>query len=207
MITAPPWRRSIIGATAALIVFHTPVRLMSIISCHICSSISSAGAKLPMPALAHTTSMWPNSEMPSCDDRLELAEVAHVGLAGHDAAVEVLDELGRLGQIVRRRHRVRDRLDGLAQVDGDDLGALLRQPQRVRAALPARRSRDERDLAVHPTHGGPQLFGPIDAPPRAGTDRTTTPAERQPSVRCGPDAGDRADLAPWRRRSASTPSR
>ena len=38
-------------------------------------------------------------------------------------------------------------VDLLADVDGDDVGALLRQPHRVRAALTARRAGDESDLA------------------------------------------------------------
>ena len=102
MITAPPWRRSTIGATAALIVFHTPVRLMSIISCHICSSISSAGATAADAGVgAHDVDV-PELGDALGDDRLELAEVAHVGLTGHDAPIQVLDQLDRLGQIVRR---------------------------------------------------------------------------------------------------------
>lgn len=45
----------------ALVVFQTPVRLTSSISCQTSSVISQDGAELAMPALAHTMSMWPNS--------------------------------------------------------------------------------------------------------------------------------------------------
>ena len=44
--------------------------------------------------------------------------------------------------------RLRERL---ADVDGDDVGALLGQPHRVAAALAARGAGDERDLALEPT--------------------------------------------------------
>ena len=40
-------------------------------------------------------------------------------------------------------------VDLLTDVDGDDVGALLRQPHRVRAALAARRAGDESDLAFN----------------------------------------------------------
>ncbi len=53
----PPWPRSTIDGAAAFTVFHSPVRLMSIMSCHISSVRSSAGAKLAIPALAITMSM------------------------------------------------------------------------------------------------------------------------------------------------------
>jgi hypothetical protein len=44
-MTDPPWPRSTIGGTAAFTVFQSPVRLMSIMSCHISSVRSNAGAK------------------------------------------------------------------------------------------------------------------------------------------------------------------
>jgi hypothetical protein len=79
--------------------------------------------------------------------RLQGAEVPHVGLGGHDPAVQRLDLLDGLGQVRRRRHRVRHATDLIAQVDGDDVGAFLRQPDRVTAALAARGTGDEGDLA------------------------------------------------------------
>src|ERR1700735_1524880 len=57
----PPWTMC---GTAALIVFHWPVRLMSIISVQVASSISSVGAMLEMPALASTMSSRPSSATP-----------------------------------------------------------------------------------------------------------------------------------------------
>ncbi len=57
----PPRPASIIAGITALVVFQTPVRLTASISSH-CSSVSSQdGAKLPIPALATTMSMPPNS--------------------------------------------------------------------------------------------------------------------------------------------------
>src|SRR5262249_25408951 len=65
-----------------------------------------------------------------------------------DAAVEALDQIRGLGQILRRGQRDPNGVDLLADVDGDDVGAFLRQAHRVAAALAARRARDERNLAL-----------------------------------------------------------
>jgi len=56
----PPSPRSTIDGAVAFTVFHSPVRLMSMTSCHISSVRSRAGAKLAIPALAITMSMCPN---------------------------------------------------------------------------------------------------------------------------------------------------
>ena len=95
--------------------------------------------------------------------------LAHVRLTGQDPPPGLLDQTLGLGQVLRARHRIRVRLDGAADVDRDDVGALLGLPERVRTALAAPRARDERDLALEPTcHGSP--------PSRAA--RTRPPAQR-----------------------------
>src|SRR5207253_1021531 len=56
--------------------------------------------------------------------------------------------------------------DRLAHVDGDDVGALMRQPDGVAAALTARRSGDESDFALNTSsHGYPisSMAQPITA--------------------------------------------
>ena len=63
-----------------------------------------------------------------------------------DPRAGLLDELDGGGHIVGSRHRVGHRLDLVAQVDRDDVGALRRQLDRVGTALTARRTRDESDL-------------------------------------------------------------
>jgi hypothetical protein len=73
--------------------------------------------------------------------------VAHVGLLGDDAPVQRLDLQRSLGQVRRRRHRVGHRVDLRTDVDGDDVRSVARQPDRVAAALAARRAGDEGDLA------------------------------------------------------------
>src|SRR5207245_6349471 len=50
-----------------------------------------------------------------------------------------------------RRHRIRHRADLRADVDGDDIRAFLRQPDRMTAALAARCAGDECDLALYPS--------------------------------------------------------
>src|SRR5690606_24382432 len=75
-------------------------------------------------------------------------------LLGDDAPAEVLDQVGGLGEVLGAGGGdVLVAGDPLADVDGDDVGALLRQPHRVRATLTARRAGHERDLALNsPTH-------------------------------------------------------
>ncbi len=81
-------------------------------------------------------------------DVLEPLEVPDVALLGDDAAAGLLDEVDRLVEILRGRHRVGDAVDLIAQVERDDVGAFLGEPDRVRAALTPRRAGDEGDLAV-----------------------------------------------------------
>ena len=94
-----------------------------------------------IPAAVTTMSSLPSSAMPVFERRLQLAGVAHVDLRRDDALPRLLDELRGLLEVLRRRHRVADRREVLTPVDGDDVGALLGQPDRVAAALAARRRR------------------------------------------------------------------
>lgn len=66
------------------------------------------------------------------DGCAQLIAFAHVGLDRQDAAATVLDQLGRLVQILRGRQRIRVRLDVFANVDRDDVGTFLRHPDGVR---------------------------------------------------------------------------
>ena len=91
-----------------------------------------------------------------CDALLErgaqLRGLTHVGLRGESAAPRLLDECRGLLEVLRRRHRVTDRRDVLTEVDSDDVGAFLGQPDRVTPALPARGAGDERDLSLYSSH-------------------------------------------------------
>ena len=82
----------------------------------------------------------------------QLRGLTHVGLCGEDAAARLLDEFGGLLEVLRRRHRVTDRRDVLAEVDRDDVGAFLGEPDRVTPALPASGTGDERDLSLYSSH-------------------------------------------------------
>src|ERR1700733_13568138 len=77
---------------------------------------------------------------------------AEVGAGGEDPPVQGLDLLDRLGEVLWGGHRVSDGGDLLANVDRDDVGALLGEPDRVAAALAARRTGDESDLAFKLSH-------------------------------------------------------
>ena len=139
----PPSPCLTIGRFATSTVLWTPVRLTSMTSRQP-SAPASIGA---MPALATTMSSRPNSSSPACSAVGQRRLIANVGLLRHDSRTGVLDELDRGGQIVGGGHRVGDRGDLVADVDRDDVGAVGRQPDRLRAALTASRAGDERDLA------------------------------------------------------------
>ncbi len=79
------------------------------------------------------------------------AAVADIGLVRHDPAVAVLDEPHRLPQVLRCRHGIRHRVDLRADVQGDDVGALFGEPDGMGAALPTRRSGDERHFPLEPS--------------------------------------------------------
>ena len=107
------------------------------------------------PALATTMSSWPNSASPasSAASSSDLTRTSPLVAAMIRGPVG-LDLFDRLRQVLRRRQRVVHAVERLADVDGDDVGALLGQPDRVAAALTARRARDECDLAFELAHVG-----------------------------------------------------
>ena len=78
--------------------------------------------------------------------------VPDVDLASDDPSVQLLHQLRGDVQILTRRPGVAGRVEVGADVDGDDVGALLGQPDRMRASLTPCRPRDQSDLAVHPSH-------------------------------------------------------
>ncbi len=82
------------------------------------------------------------------DRGFEAVEVADIDLRGDDAPVVVLDQFGGFGEILRRRMWVGQIVDRSADVYRDDVGAFFGQSDSVAAALAARRSADERDLAL-----------------------------------------------------------
>jgi hypothetical protein len=93
-------------------------------------------------------------------------EITHAGLDRHGRASKPFDQRDGLGEIGRRRHRVRHAFDLPADVDGDDVRALLGQPHRVTAALSARGACQQRYPAVDSAHMVPRLVGRLTIPPR-----------------------------------------
>src|SRR6201997_2289078 len=81
--------------------------------------------------------------------------IADIDFGREDPAVQALDQVGGLGQVLGRRCR-----DGgvphdrLTDVDGDDVGAFLGQPHRMTAALTACRAGDKSDLALNTSSHG-----------------------------------------------------
>jgi hypothetical protein len=69
------------------------------------------------------------------------------------AASSGLDLRDGLLEIVARGQRIADRLHGVrADVQRDDVGTLLRQPDGVRPSLTATGSRDEGDFPIEGSH-------------------------------------------------------
>jgi hypothetical protein len=95
-----------------------------------------------------------------------------VSLAGDDPPVQGLDFLHGLGQVLACRHRVRHGADLVAEVDRDDVRALLRQPNRVAAALAPHRAGDEGDLALELSR---HIFLPFAV--RSSVGRSSLPRE------------------------------
>jgi hypothetical protein len=85
----------------------------------------------------------------------KLGFVAHVGLRAEDAPVERLDLPDGLGQVIGGGHRIGHAVDLPADVHRDDVRALLGQADGMAAALTARGTGDEGDLALELSHYGP----------------------------------------------------
>ena len=83
------------------------------------------------------------------EHRFHVVVVANVDDRGDDALAELLDQRGGLFEVLRCRTGCRRVLELLADVDGDDVGALLGQAHRMAATLSTRRARDERDLSCY----------------------------------------------------------
>ena len=140
-------------------VFQTPVRLTSIISWNISSVSSHAGAAVAMPALATTMSRRPNSETAS-------ATADSIAARSRTSALRLITRRSRssimrcgLGEIGVRGAVVLDGLEVAADVERDDVGALLREPYGVATALTACRAGDQSDLALDPSHSVSPLSG------------------------------------------------
>jgi hypothetical protein len=86
------------------------------------------------------------------DHCLHLRAITNVGLHGEAALVVFLDQLHRLAQIIRMRHRVWHGFNLRGDVADDDIRAFAGERHRLRAALTPRSARDQRDLAVEPSH-------------------------------------------------------
>ena len=78
--------------------------------------------------------------------------VPDVGDRGDDALTLLLDETSGFVEVFRPGQWVLVGLDVLAEIHGDDVGALGGEHARVRTSLTTRGSTDYRDLACHPAH-------------------------------------------------------
>lgn len=109
------------------------------------------------------------------DGSVELLLATDVSVAGHDPPAELLDLGDRLVEVLPGAQRVGHRVQVGAQVDRDDVGALLGQADRVRTALAAGRAGNEGDLACNPGHAGAPVRRRCGA---AGTTRLSLRAKK-----------------------------
>ena len=101
-----------------------------------------------MPALATRMSMPPELLDCACHGGLEIGAGPHVAFGEQETAVELFNLRCRLLEIVRGAESSYGTVSiESADVDADDVSSRLRQGERVGAALPAPRARDE----CHPT--------------------------------------------------------
>ncbi len=102
-----------------------------------------------MPAFAATMSSRPNSSTAAVSPASGRRSRERRPV-GHDSTPLLLDQSHGLGEILVRGRcvEVRRASHVAADVDGDDVGALLRESNRVTAALPASGARDECNLAA-----------------------------------------------------------
>ena len=94
-------------------------------------------------------------DVPECFEPLghglvQLGLRPDIGLSGHDAPAEFLDQRHRLLEIVFGGEGVFHAVDLFHEVDGDDVGAFLGQPDRMRTTLASGRSGDKGDFPPHP---------------------------------------------------------
>jgi hypothetical protein len=127
----PPLAASIIGGTTALMVFHSPVRLISRVQ-------PLPGRNLPQPTPIQHTGVGDDdvhtAELLQCIGHHALLSggVADVDAVGKDLAAFALDQVHRLGKIFRLRRRIPVVLcDRPAGVYCDDVGPGAGQPDAV----------------------------------------------------------------------------
>ena len=130
---------------------------------------------------------------PGIVDALDVVSVAHIADLGHDPAADLLDEVDGLVEVVPGGHGVEDGGDLVAEVHGDDGGALFGQADSVRTPLPVGRSRDERNLAVESTHRLCLLYA-------AWCDPTDVPVTPNPRWRAPTGEPDQSILMSFEQR-------
>jgi hypothetical protein len=154
MTTAPPLPPARRWGIEARVVFQTPVRLMSIVSCQIsdASSPVSAGSRLPMPAFAQTMPSRPSRSTPSPTAAVSRSVSRTSTTKDSTRRPKPLNQGDGLGEVVGRRHRVTEVRHLGANVDRDDVGPLLGQPHGMASALASGSTRDDCDLPSHAIH-------------------------------------------------------
>ena len=105
-----------------------------------------------IPACATTMSSLPSSAMPSSSADFSWPASRTSAFAVTTRCPVFSTNCGGLLEVFRRGHRVADGVEVLAQVDRDDVGAFLGEPDRVAAALSARGAGDECDFPLNASH-------------------------------------------------------
>ena len=146
----PPLPAAIMGGIAALTVMKVPVSVTSMSSRNWSRSMSqvSCGQEMIAAFAATMSSRPPSSASPASSTDRTAARSRMSALRAMIRRSSASTCLTVCREVSLGRQRVAEPVRGGARVERDDVGALLREPDRVRAALPARRPGDEGDLAV-----------------------------------------------------------
>ena len=150
MLTRLPPRSTRCGIAAAQ-VFHVPIRLTSNTVRHCFCVVWSQVPTVSTPALATDASNPPSCATPSSTAAANAsASRTSTHMGDHPAAV-LFGQPSRFGQILTCCKRVLQLRQRLADVDQDEVGALLGKPHRVAAAHPPCRPGDQDPLAGDPS--------------------------------------------------------
>ena len=89
---------------------------------------------------------------PLVDNLVDRRLVAHIGSGCHNPTAQRLDFFDGLGEFLLGSQLVGEPVDLLADVERDDVGTVPGKPHRMGAALAARPTADEGNLAVQRSH-------------------------------------------------------
>ncbi len=138
----PPPCSSKCGIAAAH-VFHTPMRFDVDHRAPLIECCSVPRRRRQHAGVGHRSVQTAQLADAVIDGRAQLFVVADVDDAAHAATAKLRHQSYGLGEVVLGGQGIVDLRQGLADVDQDEIGSFLREPQRMAAAQTAGRAGDE----------------------------------------------------------------